>query len=254
MKTRDCSHFRETLLRVQDDPQTAIPDEAALHLDDCSTCRKLFDATKIDLDPDAFEVVPAAVRKQIMDRLAAARRPHARWWTAAGVAAALVLVVAGSWIVVDHEPSTTHTALLAALVEDHIRYLDHPDRQAAADPESLTDHLEAYVDFPVELPLPPGATFSGARRCSLLDRRATLAFYDTTSGPMSYFVLADDGIGVDAHPCTGDPELACLTRAGYHVIQWHHAGLLHAVVGEEPMTLMSLARACGAHASVEAPS
>ena len=254
MKTRDCSHFRETLLRVQDDPQTAIPDELALHLDDCSTCRKLFDATKIDLDSDAFEVIPTAARKQIMDRLAAARRPRARWWVAAGVAAALVLVVAGSWLVVDHEPSRSHTALVAALVDDHIRYLDHPDRQAAADPETLTDYLEAYVDFPVELPAPPGATLAGARRCSLLDRRATLAFYDTASGPVSYFVLSDDGTGLNARPCTGDPELSCLTHAGYHVIHWRHVGLLHAVVGEEPMTLMSLARACGAHASMEEPS
>ena len=167
MKTRDCSHFRETLLRVQDDPQTAIPDELALHLDDCSTCRKLFDATKIDLDSDAFEVIPAAARKQIVDRLAAARRPRARWWVAAGVAAALVLVVAGSWLVVDHEPSRSHTALVAALVDDHIRYLDHhgqPHRRLRPGPDgrsraSVLSHGHQ-----------PGASFFMAKTASRTNR------------------------------------------------------------------------------------
>ena len=88
----------------------------------------------------------------------------------------------------------------------------------------------------------------------LLDRRATLALYDTAAGPASYFVVTDEGTGLDAQPCTGNPQLSCSTQAGYHVVHWHHAGLLHALVGEEPMTLMSLARVCGAHASMEEPS
>jgi len=254
MRTRDCSHFRETLLRVPDEPQTTVPDELALHLDECNACRKLFDATKLDLDPRVFEVIPAEARNRIMDRLAAARRPRSRWWAVAGLAAAAVLVVAGSWLMVDPEPSATHNLLLTALVNDHVRYLHHPDRQTTADPETLTVYLEAYVDFPVELPVPPDATFAGARRCRLLERRATLAFYDTVAGPASYFVVTDDATGLDAPPCAEAPQLSCSTQAGYHVVHWHHAGLLHALVGEEPRTLLSLAHACGVHTSMEEPS
>ena len=206
---------------------------------------------------DAFEVIPTAVRQQIMDRLAAARRPRGRWLAAAGVAAALVLVVIASWLVADHDPTVTQTGIEIALVDDHVRYLNHPDRQATADPTTMTTYLESYVDFPVELPVAPEATFSGARRCFLADRRAALAFYETATGPASYFVLSDDGIVLDARPCTGTPKFSCLTQSGYHVVHWRHAGLLHAVVGEEPAALLSLARSCSAHTTdtaMEKPS
>lgn len=68
------------------------------------------------------------------------------------------------------------------------------------------------------------------------------------------FVVTDDGAALVGQPCAGDPRLSCSTRAGYHVVHWNRAGLLHAVVGEEPRTLLSLAHACGAHASMEGPS
>ncbi len=253
MKTRDCTYHREALLRVQADPRTTVPDEVALHLDECKACHKLFDAAKLDFDADVFEVIPPDVRRHLIARLAAARRPRARWWVAAGIAAAMLLAGGASLMVVN-EPTVTRGQLLTALVDDHIRYRHHPDRQAATDPEGLIVYLEEYVDFPVRIPFPSEATFEGARRCTLLGRRAALAFYDTSTGPVSYFIVADDGSGLESAPCVGSPRLSCLSRAGYHVVHWHQAGLLHALVGEEPTSLMSLAHACGEHSSMEEPS
>ncbi len=252
----ECARFEPMLSRLRDDPETPISDDLALHLDACAACRRAFDAGKVELDEGAFEVLPVPVRRRILEELSAARAGWSRMVrTAWMLAASIFVLLAGGFALLELlDGGGSDDTLVAVLVEDHARYITHPDRRASVDRDSLVEYLQGYVDFPVQLPSPPEGELVGARRCSILDRRATLAFYDTPSGPVSYFVFPDDGLRLGERDCPGAAGLTCAVKHGYHVVGWRRVGLLHALVGTEPSTLVTMARACGALTHMEDPS
>lgn len=241
----ECHHYQETLQRLPDHPETPIPDELALHLDVCSHCRRRFDTSRVPLVSDRFEILPPASRKRILQALAEARSPSRRWMPAVAAVAVLGAIGLGAALLVyDIKHRDQDRPITVNLVQDHIRYLTHPDRRSNADLAHLKAYLEAYIDFPLELPEIPGTSLTGVRRCKLAGRRAVLAFYDTPRGPASYFIVAADGLQVPGSRCGGDARLLCAVNHGYRIVSWEEAGLLHAVVGSDEAALLQMARTC----------
>ncbi len=241
----DCRDYPETLQRLSHDPETPISDELALHLDDCIHCRRLFDASRVPLDPDSFEVLPPASRKKILQALAAVRSPSRQRMPAVAAVAVLgVIGLAAAVLVYEFNLRDEDRPIATDLVEDHIRYLTHPDRKSDADLAQLSAYINAYVDFPLELPEIAGASLTGVRRCFLVDRRAALALYDTPAGPATYFIVVADGLQTPGTRCAGDARLFCAATHGYRIVSWEEAGLLHAVVGSDEAALLLMARAC----------
>lgn len=128
-----------------------------------------------------------------------------------------------------------------ALVEDHIRYLGHPDRVAGGDHASLEDLISSYVDFPVRFPVPADSRLTGARRCFVLGRRVALAFYETPAGPVSYFILPADDLRPPPGSCGAG--FSCAASRGYLLVCWQRTGLIHALVGRSDAGLLKLASA-----------
>ncbi len=240
-----CERFRTTIRAVAEGVVVPISDELALHLDGCSRCRHLFDLGKIDLPKEVFEVLDDAPRRKMVVALGSARvlRPTRRRWAAGvTVAAATVVIAVGLAYLRGERPTPARVA--DALVEDHIRYLDHPDRNSGGDPATLKRYLESYVDFPVELTIPPQSRLTGGRRCFVLGRRVALIFYETPDGPASYFAFAADGLGAPGRVCPGAGGFACGASRGYRLVSWERAGLLHVLVGRRERPLLEMARAC----------
>ena len=243
--TRACEEVRVTIRAAAEGVVVPISDEVALHLDECSHCRHLFDLGKIDLPKEGFEVLDEAARRKMIVALGSTRlsRPTVRRRAAAVTAAAAIVVIAvGLGYLSAGRPTAARVA--DALVEDHIRYLGHPDRNSASDSATLQDHLESYVDFPVRLDIPPQSRLTGGRRCFVLGRRVALIFYETPDGATSHFVLAADGLSTPGRVCPGALEFACGASRGYCLVSWESAGLLHVLVGPRERPLLEMARAC----------
>lgn len=239
----DCHLYQDTFRLLRTDPEISIPDDLALHLDDCGHCRRLFDASRIPLDPASFEVLPPASRKRILQALATVRSPSHRGWPALAAALALVGFLA-IFLVYQFNPGEQGTPIATSIVQDHIRYLAHPDRRSATDMARLKAYIGDYVDFPFEVADVPGTPVTGMRRCLLVDKRAALIFYDMPTGPASYFIIPGDGLQIPGRKCPGDEHLFCAGLQGYRMVSWEEAGLLHVVVGADEVALMAMARTC----------
>ena len=240
----DCRHYEETLERLAHDPEIPLLDELALHLDDCVHCRKLFDASGVPLDSESFEELPQAARKKVLQALAKVRSPKIgrRVRTLAATAALVVFGIATLILLYGGESTPRDRPILSKIVQDHIRYLNHPDRQTGGDVSGLKPYVQAYVDFPFELPNLPESRLTGVRRCFLGDRRAVLAFYDTSAGPASYFIVPADKLRLPGRRCAYDARLFCAASHGYRVVSWKEAGLLHAMVGSDEGAILDIAR------------
>jgi hypothetical protein len=234
MRSGDCERARGAVEPGRRAP--ALPDWVALHLDECRECRRLFDAARVQLDPEAFERLGEARRQALVAALAAARAAGGRRRAiiAAAVAAVLAGVLAlGGLVYFGPARGGREETVASALVEDHIRYLRSPERVTSEPPRSLLADLETYVDFPVRLPDLPHGSLTGGRRCYLLGRRAALFFFDTPEGPLSFFALESGGFEPPGRTCGEAAELACRRIRGYEVVSWEEAGILYAVVGPD---------------------
>jgi hypothetical protein len=225
--------------------QTAdhVPDDLALHLDACPTCRDLFDRNKIPMSREDFEGLSAQERVRLLRTVGTARAAQPWRMAAAATVAMLVLALAAVFLA-QRASSPATDPVSVALVEDHIRYLGHPDRTGRGTAEDYKAHLQSYLDFPVMIPLLADARLTGVRRCFFLGRRAALAFYESPSGPTSYFACSAEGLMLPPGRCAGDGGFACSAVHGYQVVSWEEAGIIHAIVGSNRSSLLSMARAC----------
>ncbi len=241
MTSSRCNRLFRALEGQPHDRPTELSDDLALHLDRCGECRREFDATRVELGRSVFEQLSEERRQAILDALASARSAtRARRFPLAAAAAAVVAVVLASAL---YLVRTGGDALATALVEDHIRYLRHPDRHTSDDPGTVVADLQTYLDFPVWLPELPESQLTGGRQCYLLDRRVGLAFYETPAGALSYFVLEADGLSTPGRACPTEPSLSCRLLKGYRVVSWEEAGLLYAMVAPPSDSLQNLAAA-----------
>lgn len=239
----DCRKFEPTLRRISEHADESVPDDLALHLDSCSACRDLFDRTKIPMSREDFEGMSAQGRVRALRTMGAARAARP-WKMAAAAMAAMVLLALAAVFYSQRASSPATDPISIALVEDHIRYLDHPDRRGRSTAEEYRAHLQSYLDFPVTIPSLAGAQLTGARRCFFLGRRAALAFYESPEGPASYFAFLAEDLTLPRDRCTGDGRFACSAVHGYQVVSWKEAGLIHAFVGSNRSPLLEMAKAC----------
>jgi hypothetical protein len=217
-------------------------DALAMHLDACASCRADFDSDRVALDASAFECLDAKRRAQLVTALARVRLGRRSIHRAFPVAAVVLAVVAGSIAWHLARPARVPAdVLVAALVDDHVRYLGQRARGEGGTGGVLEAELARHVGAPVSLPAAGGATLTGGRRCYLLDRRVALAFYDTPAGQASYFLLPSDALELPADACDAPEPLRCGMGRDFVVVTWAGAGFLHALVGQGRERLLAMA-------------
>ena len=64
-----CNRFKKLLNLHSSNEQIEIPDELALHIDICRSCKHQFDVGKVTLEVEWFEALSARTRKRIMEAL-----------------------------------------------------------------------------------------------------------------------------------------------------------------------------------------
>lgn len=225
-----------------------VPDELALHLDGCASCRDLFNRTRMPMGREDLDGLPAQGRVKLLRTMGAARATQP-WKRAAAALAAMLFLALAVLFYSRHAAPPAADPVSIALVEDHIRYLGHPDRSGRSGAETYQAYLQSYVDFPVMIPSLAGARLTGARRCFFLGRRAALAFYDLPEGPASYFVFSAEDLTLPPSRCAGGGDFACSAVQGYQVVTWKEAGLIHAFVGTSRSPLLEMSRAAQTRSS-----
>lgn len=239
MPAETCHAHRESLERIAAGEPVAVPDSLALHLDTCAECRRLFDRAIVPLEPEALERLAPEARRRLLEVLVS-RSPR-RWRRAALAAGVAALALAAGWLVPWPRPAGDSPPLVMALVEDHIRYLGHPERQNATGRPGAEAELEAYVDFPVTLPAAATAELTGARRCFVLGRRVALGFYQAGNEELSYFLMPAEGVELPEDRCVAG-GFRCAAQRGYSLVAWENSGLLHAVVSADAGAALAFAR------------
>ena len=239
----DCGKFEPTLRRILEYADESVPDELALHLDVCPACRDLFNRTKIPMMREDFEGLSAQGRVKLLRTMGAARAARPWKMAAATMAAMLLLALAAAFLAQRTAPRVTDPVSIA-LVEDHIRFSNHPDRSGQGTAAEYRAYLQSYLDFPVVIPSLVDARLTGARRCFLLGRRAALAFYESAEGPASYFAFPAEDLALPPGHCDGEGRFACAAVHGYQVVSWKEAGLIHAFVGSNRSSLLEMAKTC----------
>ncbi|MBI1951117.1 MAG: hypothetical protein HYS34_07120 [Acidobacteria bacterium] len=224
------------------------------HLERCEACRR-FEA--------GGRAVAATVRgrasrppapQTLRERLVAAleeersrsARGWRRWWRSAGLlAAASLLAVAAFALLAPVRGAAEARRTVAAVAADHLEYAaGGPMELASSSPAEVADWLRARTRLAVSVPVPPGATVLGARRCRLRGRPAALVSYrlhDTEGGARgsaaSLFVFQSAGEGWSSMETLAARRPKRICRAhdrGLNVLVWEDRGLTYAFVTEIP--------------------
>lgn len=240
----DCREVRQWLERGES-PDAALQEGAR----GCPHCRTLLAATAPVAVLDALTEArcPEAMRARVLATLQGHVSPHQapgvrerkRRWVLA--AAAVMLVAAGAASVgvwVDRAPRHAAKAMVAAMVDDHMKLSQRADRLElpSRDPARVTDWLRGYVGAAVKPAALRGAELVGARRCALRGRKVALLFYELPdrrgSGRVaSLFVMNDRGADYSymkrlrGHYCREH-------RRGLSAVVWHERGLTYALVSD----------------------
>ena len=231
-------------------PVTSEVVEAQEHLAECEACqrfvsdmRQLSDAIRAAAPrPHA----PAELRERLYDALAHSR--EAPLWRQALsrrralrlAAAAIVLVVAVTWL---SSPLWRYAAsenAIAALAEDHMRALKG-EGIASSDSATVATWLARRLSFAMHLPLFPESQLRGARLCLMDGRTGAAVEYRVDGQAVSYYVMPEP----TAEGAERAQTFRYASHAGYRVVVWHEPGLMHALVASLPRArLAALARYC----------
>jgi anti-sigma factor RsiW len=219
------------------------------HLAGCRSCQQFVHEMRalgeVIHDGAPREQAPAAVRDRLFSAVARARsgaRPPSRGRRLLlGALAVALLAVAGGAIMVRNAGRDDAAAPIAAIAEDHARAVGGP-HIISADLAEVTRWLQGHVQFAMHVPALPGARLRGARVSEIGGGRAAVVEYQLGSTSVGYFVVPND----DRSDRGGaSPRFHESTRSGYHVVWWHEAGLLHAMIGNtSEAQLTTLAKAC----------
>lgn len=157
----------------------------------------------------------------------------------AAAAALLLGAAAGLWsfLAPSRAPNRPASAMVAELVDDHIRYLGvkDPAEVATADRGEAERWFTSRLGGPVALPRFAGdqARLLGGRLCYVLDRRVALLFYECEGRRMSLFVMGSEGLPESPSPeRTEELERAVEEAKGYGVTCWTKEGRMYALVAD----------------------
>ncbi len=233
---------------------------AESHAAACEPCRRFGEEMRAlagNLQDAVPEVrAPAAVREACFAAIARERAsggplPKAqRGFRRAASVAALVAAVGGGLWALWRLPRGSGDLPIAAVAEDHLRTL-HEGRIETSDPAVIERWLRQRVAFAVHIPALSGAALEGAHVCFVSDRRGAVLQYRVDGHLLSYYVMPGEEQD-DARPAA--TAFLEKEKAGYRVVAWRHAGLVHALVGDLPRgRLVALADTCRQQLAVTAP-
>lgn len=229
----------EALVTPYVDEQASAAERAAVdaHLDACPPCRD-----RVHVEQTMRQVVRARATTiaghapaelQARCRAAAPRaegHAGARGWLAlpqwlpASMAVALVLAVAGVFVVGLN--NRLHAALAAQLTLDHVKCFAYAGQSApAADARVVEATLEKRLGWDVDVPASSAAEdlhLVGASRCLYSEGELAHVLYRRHGRPMSLFVLRRSGRARQV-----------IEMMGHEAVFWTHGGKMYALVGRE---------------------
>lgn len=226
-------------------PATSAVEAAQSHLSGCAACQRFLVDMRALADliqsTAARPEAPSEVRNRLFRSLAMARtRPTQRqrmrnpWLLALAVSLVLLVGLWAGWLVFHKTPEM---ASLAVFADDHMRTATDGGIRSA-DSSQVAKWLDVRVEFDPRFPIFPNSALRGARLCVIDGQRGAVVEYQLDGRILSYFIVPIRG----SRPTQ---ELQFGSRAGYHVVAWHDAGLTHALVGSFPDgELADLARYC----------
>lgn len=224
------------------------------HLERCEGCRR-FEAGEHAVAaamrtraPRAR--APQALRERLVAALEAERsrpaggRRRALRGIAAG-AAALMLALAAFILLGPVDGAAEARRTVAALAADHLEYASGgPLELASSSSAEIAGWLRARTRLAVTVPVPPGATILGARRCRLRGRSAALVSYrlagiggDGGGSAASLFAFRTAGEEWSSMETLAERRPKRICRAhdrGLSVLVWEERGLTYAFVTEIP--------------------
>lgn len=166
---------------------------------------------------------------------------------AGAIAAAALILLVLSPIYQDRSDETWRNAI-SAIVEDHARGLHH-ESLTTSDAGVAQQWLTARVAFAVHVPEVSGVVLERVEICQLGGVQACLLRYRVDGRPVSYYsyrLFPDEA----RHESAGSVTFREVEEAGYRVVAWEEAGILHALVADLPEDrLLALARECQSHRS-----
>jgi anti-sigma factor RsiW len=223
--------------------------EISQHLDSCPSCtaaldrqRKLGESLKRELEYHrAPDLLRARVERDVRTstRIDGARsRPAARPWRWLSVAAAVITVVGGTWLVATLPRNAAELTAREA-VSGHVRSLmaNHLTDVASTDQHTVKPWFAGKLDFS-----PPVTDFAGAGyplvggRLDYLEGHPVAALvYGHNKHTINVFVWPV--------PSAREGFAPALTKQGYHVIHGAHDGMAYWVVSDlNPEELAGFAR------------
>ncbi len=231
-------------------PREATPEvvEAQTHLARCAACRAFFEEMRelaaLVRSSVPRPPAPADVRRRVLGRLRQARGGSDRQtWVGRrrrllAVAAAVVLGLGSAWW--SWRSRVGDREAIHAFAEDHVRAAT-TDGLASSEPEAVRAWLEQRLPFAIQVPALPRTRLVGGRLCLMDGELGAVLEFELEGHAVSYYVVP----GKAGARGGGARTLRSGSHAGYRVVAWQDAGLVHALVGDLPQaTLAELARRC----------
>jgi hypothetical protein len=224
------------------------------HLERCEGCRR-FETGEQEVATTVRArarrtPAPQSLRERLVTALEAERgRPaggRRRSWRAVAVGVAASLLAVAAFILLGPVDGTAEARrTVAALAADHMEYAaGEPMELVSSSPAEIVRWLRARTRLAVTLPVPPGATLLGARRCRLRGRPAALVSYrlpgsgtDAGGSAASLFVFRSAREEWSSMETLAErrPKRICRAHdSGLSVLIWQERGLTYAFVTEIP--------------------
>jgi mycothiol system anti-sigma-R factor len=245
-----CREVLDRLSPFLDDELDAFASrEVSRHLESCPSCaaafarqKQLGETLRRDLE---YHRAPDLLRARVLrDARAAARRDEGTFFRAAAhpwrwvsVAAAVMAVAGGAWLVASLPLMAGGDAATREAVSSHVRSLmaSHLTDVASTDQHTVKPWFSGKLDFS-----PPVTDFSVAD-FSLLGGR--LDYLQGRSVAALVYQHRKHIINVFVWPDTHEQAMLASTRQGFNVILEKHAGMAYCMVSDlNPVELATFAR------------
>lgn len=231
--------------------------DARAHADQCPSCRQfLADMQELSglvrrvaprpVTPPAVRTrVLAAVQDEPISRPTSSGSLHRTRRLIASAVAMIALIALVLWPAYQRGSEETWQQAMAAVLEDHAQGLHH-ESLATSDHGAARQWLTSRVAFAVQVPDVNGLVLERAEVCLIGGRRACLLRYRVDGQVVSYYSykLAPEQLESES---VRSAVFRQHEEAGYRVVAWQEAGVLHALVADVSADrLLALARACRA--------